>query len=39
MAVAMVVFWGALIALAIWAVRSLGSNRAYQADRKPNRAM
>ncbi len=39
MAVAMVVFWGALIALAIWAVRSLGSNRADQSDRKPNRAM
>ena len=39
MAVAMVVFWGALIALAIWAVRSLGSGRAGQSDRKPNRAM
>lgn len=39
MAVAMVVFWGAVIALVIWAVRSMGSNRAERPERKLNRAM
>ena len=39
MSLAMIVFWGGLIALGVWAFRSAGGSRGDRPESRPNRAM
>ncbi len=39
MGLAMVVFWGGLIALGVWTLRSAGASRGDHPQTRPNRAL
>ena len=39
MSLAMIVFWGGLVALGVWALRSAGGSRGDRSETRPNRAV